>query len=375
MKKIKRIRLKAPAIKIIKFFVFCFVAFLAIFIFYNHEINQLTNIGYSKKSSDYILFHGKKKYILSLGENKTLNAAFESKYYKEEYFDKYQHIKYVDHKDLIYNVNNLIEKGYSISNINIIISHGSNEDVLEFSKRDKVRYLEEFYTVPYAKLKYYDRYIAYSDATGEDDQETVLIVNMDLDKEDYKYYKVINEFSVDMLVNKHRKLEENFVPNDLVKISKPYSSEDNLEASKVAYEAFKKMYKAADEDGYGIIINSAYRSYQDQVDLCNYFRGLYGDNYVIKYVASPGFSEHQTGLSFDIGSTTSNVFAKSREYEWMQENAYKFGFILRFPSKYVNITGFNTEPWHYRYVGVDIATYIHDHNIPFEKYYALFLDN
>ena len=59
----------------------------------------------------------------------------------------------------------------------------------------------------------------------------------------------------------------------------------------------------------------------------------------------------------------------------MQNNAHKYGFILRFPSNYVNITSFNYEPWHYRYVGVEIATYIHENKIPFEKYYAMFLDN
>ncbi|MDO4996231.1 MAG: M15 family metallopeptidase [Bacilli bacterium] len=375
MRKIKRIRLKAPAIRILKFLGFCFCVFLVLFIFYKHEISQLTKIGYSNEASNYILFHGKKKYILSVGENKTLNAAFESEYYKEEYFDKYQHIKYVKHKDIIKNINTLIEKGYSTSNINMIMSHGSNEDVAEFAKRDKVRYLEEFYTLSYAKLKYYDRYIAYSDETGEDDEATVLIVNMDLDKEDYVDARDVTTFSIDMLVNKHRKLGEDFVPDDLVKISKTYASSDKLEANREAYAAFIKMSKAAETEGYGIYINSAYRSYQDQVDLCEYYKSVYGENYVLKYVAQPGYSEHQTGLGFDIASTSNNVFLNSKEYVWMQDNAYKYGFIMRFPSKYVSITGFNYEPWHFRYVGVDIATYMHDNNMPYEKYFAMFLDN
>lgn len=375
MRKIKRIRLKAPAKRILKFLGFCFCAFLVVFILYKHEISGLTKIGYSNKASNYILFHGKKKYILSVGENKTLNAAFESDDYIEENFDKYQHIKYVDHKDIIKNINTLIEKGYSTNNISMILSHGDNEDVKEFAKRDKVRYLEEFFTVPYAKLKYYDRYIAYSDETGEDDEVTVLIVNMDLDKEDYVDAKEVKKFSIDMLVNKHRKLGGNFVPDDLVEVSKNYASSSGIQLNREAYAAFLKMAKAAESEGYGIYINSAYRSYQDQVDLCEYYKGVYGDNYVLKYVAQPGFSEHQTGLGFDIGSTTTNVFLNSKEYTWMQDNAYKYGFIMRFQPKFVDITGFRYEPWHYRYVGVDIATYIHENNMPYEKYFAMFLDN
>lgn len=375
MRKIKRIRLKAPAKRILKFLGFCFCAFLIVFIFYKHEISSLTKIGYSEEASQYILFHGKKKYILSVGENKTLNAAFESEYYNEEYFDKYQHIKYVKHKDIIKNINTLIEKGYSTGNISMILAHGSNEDVAEFAKRDKVRYLEEFYTLPYAKLKYYDRYIAYSDETGEDDEITVLIVNMDLDKEDYVDSKNVKKFSVDMLVNKHRKLGSRFEPDDLVEVGKKYAASDGIMANREAYVAFVKMANAAESEGYGIYVNSAYRSYKEQEELCEYYKGVYGEKYVKKYIASPGHSEHQTGLGFDLASTSNNVFLNSKEYVWMQDNAYKYGFILRFPSKYVDITGFNYEPWHYRYVGVDIATYIHENNMPYEKYFAMFLDN
>lgn len=375
MRKIKRIRLKAPAKRILKFLGFCFCAFLVVFILYKHEISGLTKIGYSNKASNYILFHGKKKYILSVGENKTLDAAFKSDDYIEENLEKYQNIKYYDQEHIIKNINTLLDKGYSVSNINMILSHGDDSDVTEFSKRDKVKYLEEFYTVSYAKLKYYDRYIAYSDETGEDDEQTVLIVNMDLDKENYVDYKDVDKYSIDMLVNKHRKLSEDFVPDDLGTFSEPYASDDDIQASRVAINAFKKMYNAAEKDGYGIVVNSAYRSYQDQVELCEYYKNLYGENYITKYVAQPGFSEHQTGLGLDIGSKNTNVFIKSKEYKWMQENAYKYGFIMRFPPKYVDITGFNTEPWHYRYVGVEIATYIHEHDMPYEKYYAMFLDD
>ena len=93
------------------------------------------------------------------------------------------------------------------------------------------------------------------------------------------------------------------------------------------------------------------------------------------YSARPGFSEHQTGLAFDIGSRKKKVFAESDEYNWMKENAWKYGFIERFTKQYEPITGFKSEAWHYRYVGQEIATYIYEHNnMSLEEYFVIFLD-
>ncbi|MBQ8131853.1 MAG: hypothetical protein IJ193_05120, partial [Bacilli bacterium] len=256
----QKLKLKSPYVKFLKTIFYLMVFVLVVYFFYRYEINSIKKIGYSEESSNYILFHGLKSKVEPFGENKTLNAAFESIDYKEEYFDRYQSIKFVDQKNFIKNINALIKKGYSNANINVIFAHGNADDVAEFAKRDKVKYLEEFYSVSYAKLRNYDRYIAYSDETGEDDEDTVLIVNLDLDKENYEDPTPVTKFSTDMLVNKHRQLGEDFVPDNLVKIPEPYASSDGLKASRVAVDAFKLMYQAAKEDGYGIVINSAYRS-------------------------------------------------------------------------------------------------------------------
>ena len=375
MSTVRKIKLKPPIIKFLKAILFIIVLILGVFLFYRYEIYTIKKLGYNEKSSNYILFHGLKDYVEPIGKNKTLNEAFSSPDYIEENLDHYKNIKYVKQNYFISNINTLIEKGYSNRNINLIFAHGNGEDVREFAKRDKVRYLEEFFSVSYAKLRNYDRYVKYSDETGEDDDVTVLIVNLDLDKENYVDPIIVKEFSTTMLVNKHRQLQEDFEPDNLVKIPEPYASDNDLLGSREAVDAFKLMYKAAKDEGFGIVINSAYRSYKDQEETCNTYRNLYGDNYVNKYVARPGFSEHQTGLGFDIGSTTTSVFKNSKEYQWMEDNAYKYGFILRFPQKWVIYTGFNPEPWHYRYVGKEISTYIHEHNIPFEEYYAMFLDD
>ena len=370
----KKFRLKPSVVKKLKVVGVVLGVFLAVFLFYSSQIHSLTELGYSKEASRRILFQFQKDYVLSVGENKTLNAAFESDDYNEKYLDQYSKIEYQNHEHLIRNINTLIKKGYSNDNISMILAHGSDSDVTEFAKRDKINYLEEFFSLPYAKLSNYDRYVDYSNETGEDDDTTVLAVNLDMDKENYEDPVIVTDFSTDMLVNKHRSLTKDFEPDDLVSIDEEYAADDTQAGSRIAVNAFIEMYKDAQKEGYDLVINSSYRSYQDQEEVCNTYRDLYGDNYVTNYVAMPGFSEHQTGLSFDIGSKDTNVFAESDEYTWTQENAHKYGFIQRFPEEYEAVTGFRAEPWHYRYVGKKIASYIYENNISFEEYYALFLD-
>ena len=374
MDKVKKIRLKPKAVKILKVIGTVVLVCLFLLIIYFYNIGQLKSLGYSDLASRNILLKFKKKYVLSIGENKTLNAAFESSDYDEDNLDNYSKIKYQNQKHLIKNINLLIKKKYSNSNISMILEHGNDSDVTSFTKRDKINYLEEFYSVSYAKLKNYDRYVSYSDESGEDEETVVLAVNLDMDREDYKDPVVIDKYDEKVLVNKHRQLSKNYKPNDLVKINSKYATDKKQVAERVAVNAFIDMYNAAYKDGYGLVINSSYRSYNDQMEICDQYRQLYGDAYVSKYVALPGFSEHQTGLSFDIGSTNSKTFASSKEYSWMQDNAYKYGFIQRFPKGYESVTGFRAEPWHYRYVGKKIAKYIHDEKITYEEYYAMFLD-
>ena len=374
LKKISKVRLKPKFVFFLKINGIFLCIFIGIFLFYLKEINDLTSLGYSRDASNVILFSFQKEYVLSVGENASLNAAFESKEYIEDYLDSYRKINYVPHEHFISNVNQLLKNGYSTNDINIILAHGDDKAVGRFANREKIKYLEEFFSIDYAKLDYYDRYVAYSDDTGEDEETTVLFVNLDMDKEDYSESTLVSSFSTDMLVNKHRYLDENFIPDDLIIIDSNYASDDDLQCSRIAFNAYKKMSDDASSLGYQIVINSAYRSYQDQVELSDLYLKTYGQSYVDKYVAKPGYSEHQTGLAFDIGSRTVNVFGNSKEYEWMQDNAYKYGFIHRFPKKFESITGFRNEPWHYRYVGVDIATYIYEHNISFEEYWAMFLD-
>lgn len=369
----RKFKLKPPAIKLLKKVCIVLGIIIVLFIIYSSNIHDLEKLGYSKEASRNILFKFKKSYVVDVGKNKTLNAAFESKDYKESNLDNYSKIKYQNHKHLIKNINLLLKKKYSNKDISIIFAHGSDKDVSNFIKHKKVRYLEEFLTVDYAKIKNYDRYLAYSDETGEDEETVVLAVNLDMDKKNYENPKVISDYDKYVLVNKHRQLSKKYRPG-LVRIKKKYASDNKQKAVKEAVNAFIKMYNAAKKEGYGIIINSSYRSYSEQEEICDTYRKLYGDSYIEKYVAKPGFSEHQTGFAFDVGSKNKQVFSLSKEYKWMQDNAYKYGFIQRFPKGYEDITGFKAEQWHYRYVGKKIAKYIHDNKITYDEYYIKFLD-
>ena len=374
MKK-KRVRLTPGFRLFLKILGVILCILLGLFLFYLKEISELEKLGYSKKASQEILFSFHKDYVMNVGENKTLNAAFESKDFLEKNIDNYCKINYVNHRHLISNINRLIDVGYTNSDINIILAHGDDNSVYEFSKREKIKYLEEFFSIDFAKLENYDRYVKYSDESGEDEEDVVLYVNLDMDKEDYVDSQLVSNFSNTMLVNKHHHLKEDFVPKDLVSVPIEYASSDDIQCNKEALSAFQRMSDAAQKEGLQLVINSGYRSYQDQVEIQELYRNTYGDSYVEKYVAKPGYSEHQTGLAFDIGSRSVNVFANSKEYVWMQENAHLYGFIYRFQKKYESITGFRSEAWHYRYVGVEVATYIHEHHdMPYEEYWAMFID-
>ena len=373
-KKLK-LKLKPKFKKILLIIGIILILLLVLFGLYVNKRNALSSLGYSDKAIDNIMKKFKTSYVEEQGENKMLNAALESKDYQEDNLENYAKIEYQDQEDIVKNVNALLEKGYKTSEISLILSRGSNEDVTEFAKREKVDYLEEFLSVDYAKLKNYDRYVAYQDLENEDAETTVLYVNLDFDKEDYVDPLEITEFDQYVLVNKHRQLTEDYVPDDLVEFKEEDTKVDEtVEATEEVVKAFEEMKAAAAKEGLTLMVNSGYRSYQDQEEIMQIYLDAYGQNYVDNYIAKPGFSEHQTAMSIDVASATVDTFVESDEYSWMMDNAYLYGFILRYPRSKEDITGYKCEAWHYRYVGKEIAKYIKENNITYDEYYMMFLD-
>ena len=179
-----------------------------------------------------------------------------------------------------------------------------------------------------------------------------------------------------MLVNKFYHLKEDYVPENIVDASKTYAYDENS-ATEETISAFKKMYVKAKSEGLNLIITSSYRTYKDQDRIWNSYAIRESEEWADAYAARPGYSEHQTGLALDIVTykSTMDNFDETPEAKWLADNAYKYGFILRYPKDKENLTGYDYEPWHYRYVGVENAKKIYKEGITFEEYYAYYVEN
>lgn len=177
-----------------------------------------------------------------------------------------------------------------------------------------------------------------------------------------------------ILVNKNNKLDTDYVPNTLVESDIDF--EEYIECKQLderASNAAKEMFNAALNDNINLIAISGYRSYSVQENLYNSRVEVKGIEKTRQYTAEPGASEHQTGLAIDIVCNDypylDEGFENTDAFKWLVNNCYKYGFILRYQKGKEDITGYNYEPWHFRYIGNDdIAKDIMDRGICFEEF-------
>ncbi len=182
-----------------------------------------------------------------------------------------------------------------------------------------------------------------------------------------------------VLANRSNPIGKDYIPTDLKPILQGYSMVMKDCAAK-AFEAMYKEMKALNMWDAGI--SNTYRSYETQYKLY-YERYIpqekrdhpdYTDEQIMAlvdtYSARPGTSDHQTGLAVDF-SPVSSKFEETKAYDFLIENAYKFGFILRFPKGKTDITGYMFESWHWRFVGREAATFIYENGITLEEYVAM----
>lgn len=164
-----------------------------------------------------------------------------------------------------------------------------------------------------------------------------------------------------VVVNKERPLgPKSYAPTDLVSVPVAYANPPKLR--KTASAAVVKMFAAFEKStGLKMQSQSAYRSYSSQKSVYAGWVDRLGQKGADKTSARPGFSEHQTGLAIDISAkpakcTLKSCFADTAQGKWLAKNAWKYGFILRYPKYLTKTTGYEFEPWHYRFVGVGLAT-------------------
>ena len=144
----------------------------------------------------------------------------------------------------------------------------------------------------------------------------------------------------------------------------------NPGTNQVALNAFNNMKADALKSGINLFILSGFRSYQSQVYLYDSYVRRYGASVADTFSARPGYSEHQTGLTFDVNSVEDS-FAYTPAGKYLASNCHKFGFIIRYPKGKERITGYQYEPWHIRYVGVDVATSIYNSGLCLEEYLGI----
>ncbi len=331
--------------------------------YFFHEENTVYNsqvVSLMKKENVYNKIN-KQTY------SKTLESALTSNLFKDEYVKYYEKINYIDKDDFIAEVNTLLDKNYDTEEINEIYQNINDTNIKKLLTLDKVN-LTNYYHIPNFEVDKIARYEAYQEKTNSSLEDAVIKVNIGLDHDFYTQIESIsNEDEYTVLVNKYHSLG-NYEPNDL----KPLSYDSMYLLRSKAADAFEELVAAGKLENVNIRPYSAYRSYDKQTTIYNNYVTKDGKDEADTYSARPGHSEHQTGLAVDVWSIGYN-YIKDEDAKWLEENSYKYGFIVRYTEENQNITGYIAEPWHLRYLGVDIATDVVDKNITYDEYYDLYI--
>lgn len=379
--------------KPIKFLIFILIIIVILILIFSNipNKNSLNKIGYSDLEINEInkLSNDEINTIMKYDYNKNLIYIIDSETYNKKNLDLY--LKYTEkYKDIDYskimkiidnesfvddNVDKYMELLSKYDSIDGIIKYVNNysKDNIDLNETT-LKFIEQKYFI----YPYLNRYIKYyKNNSNLDIKEIVTRVNCNLD---YTFYEDVNKADISKgmytLVNKYNYLDKNYVPGDLVNVEDKYVKY-SAKLVKVAYENFVKMADDASKEGLTLKITTGYRDYSFQSTLYNNYVATDGVKNADTYSARPGYSEHQLGYSADLtnkDNASFDEFEYTDEYKWLQKNAYKYGFIMRYPKDKEYLTGYIFEAWHYRYVGVEIATYIYENDITYEEYYEYYLN-
>lgn len=196
-----------------------------------------------------------------------------------------------------------------------------------------------------------------------------------------KQFSISDPNSVWVVVNKKRPLQpRDYVPQDLTTPNVPLrldGANEEMKVRKITAINLQNMVFAAKQENINLMVASAYRSYNLQTTVYGNYVSTQGRDEADAQSARPGFSEHQTGLAVDLEPTSrkcevEECFADTPEGRWLAANAYNFGFIMRYPKNQKSIVGYKYEPWHFRYVGRELARELHEkNNPPLETFFDL----
>jgi len=224
---------------------------------------------------------------------------------------------------------------------------------------------------PYYKEEYEERYTSYAAQNPQLNAEDVVwMVNANQDKPKYNYDIPVSGYDdICIIVNKYYKVPDGYSPPDLVNV-------DGQKMRKEAADAFVKMRNDASRENLRIRAVSGYRTVSYQRGLYNRYLSSDSQENVDRYSARPGYSEHHTGLAVDVFGSIDGLrqFENTPEFPWVRDNCYKYGFIIRYFEETEDITGYESEPWHLRYVGARVSTDMKEKGInSFEEYHAKYL--
>lgn len=316
--------------------------------------------------------------------SKTLETAVIENNYKKEYFDEYLDINYVEEDNFINNINKLLDLGYKNKDINTFYEKVPKSiDVITSNKYDKN--IINYISLDYFKEENLDRYIKYDfiDTKSVYDttilkekynyEDTVTFVNAYLDKDYYTNDIPLSKdkaSKLDVIVNKYYKLDKDYEPEDLTVINSKFAS-GTQKLRKEAADKFEEMASDMLKENLKIYAGSTYRSYSYQEGLYNRYVKKDGFKEAETYSARAGYSEHQLGLAVDIVNGKWNYLSEGdKEYTWLINNSYKYGFILRYPHESEYITGYVFEDWHFRYLGIELATKVYESKLTYDEYIA-----
>ena len=322
------------------------------------KIDHITN--WIKQSPEVSLYDEYERYLTI---NKDMKYAKVVENVDSIFKNDVPKLKSLDYSEKL--IWNLLEEGATQEDFQYLIDHKyTASDIEPYRKVEgyKLQNLEGY-------MNAYNTYKNYNYAVCITNYPFIISSNGEPETK----YTITNPSNLLTLVKKGFYLPEDYEP-ELVDPEIPVAPDcQNPKMTKETSDALTKMYKAAKQEGLELVVNSAYRSYQTQVETMADFVARYNTQYANEYVAQPGASEHQTGLGVDLTSQSvvegkRITFGDTEEYRWVIKNCARFGFIIRFEDGTDGITGIAHEPWHLRYVGEGVAKKKQKNGWTFEEY-------